>query len=373
MADQEKWRAAYRKELEFYASRLAPTPITSVFFGGGTPSLMEPHTVSSVLDDIARLWSVAPDVEITMEANPSSVEADKFSAFRSAGVNRLSLGIQSLNDDALKFFGRAHGAAEAKAALALAQKYFERTSFDLIYSYRGQTLDAWKRELAEALSMGEGHISLYQLTIEPHTQFAVRMKKGESLSCSDETAAEMFEVTQERTEAAGFPAYEISNHARPGQECRHNLAYWRYEDYIGIGPGAHGRYRIGKDRHAVENRRAPDAWLRQVAKAERGEQLDEILDLSTAMREAVLMGLRLTEGIDLRAWKTKFNFPLVEENALFLHHHPREVGDSASFLSSSKIARLCSEGLLERNEKALQATRAGLEKLNAILSYLLTP
>lgn len=313
---------------------------------------MEAQTVDSVIQDVARLWRIEKNAEITLEANPSSAEASKFADFCKAGVNRLSLGIQSFDDAALKFLGRVHNAHEARNALALAEKNFPRFSFDMIYGYSGQTPELWRQELGEALSMAKGHLSLYQLTIEPHTPFDVRTKRGETLACSDDDALSMYETTQEMTLSAGYPAYEISNHAQPGQESRHNLTYWHYEDYVGIGPGAHGRYRLNQSRHATENLRAPDAWLQKVKEEDTGLKADETLDDSTAMREALMMGLRLTEGIDLTLWHEKFPTPL------------------PALLSSTKLEKLRKEGLIAQNEKTLRATPAGLQRLNAVLAYL---
>ncbi len=352
-ADQEIWRRAYRRELQHYANLLPKTSVGSIYFGGGTPSLMEAKTVESVIQDITRLWKIEKNAEITLEANPSSVEAQKFVDFRNAGINRLSLGVQSLNDRALKFLGRIHNATEARKAIALAEKYFTRFSFDMIYGYKGQNPEKWVHELCEALELAKGHISLYQLTIEPRTTFALRADKGEILVANEDDVFEMYEITQEITNDAGLPAYEISNHARAGQESRHNLAYWRYEDYIGIGPGAHGRYVKNGMRYATENHRSPDTWLEQVEKQGAGLKARETLDDATAMREALMMGLRLTEGIDLGRWCEKFPTPL------------------PSFLISAKLEKLKKEGLIVEDEKKLRATAAGLQRLDAVLAFLI--
>ncbi len=351
--DQELWRQAYRREMERYAALLPQRRVRSIYFGGGTPSLMEARTVESVLTDISRLWAIEENVEITLEANPSSAEAGKFAAFRDAGVNRLSLGVQSLRDEVLKFLGRAHDAKEARKALALAARYFPRYSFDLIYAYRGHTLEQWRQELDEALALAAGHLSLYQLTVEPKTAFGAKARRGEALAATDDEAAGLFEATQERTAAAGLPAYEISNHARKGQESRHNLAYWHYDDYIGIGPGAHGRYRAGSARHAVENTAKPDAWLSRVKEKGTGVQGDLVLCQEEAMREALLMGLRLAQGIDFDAWREKFAVPLIP------------------FIPALRIEKLEKEGLMARDGKSLRATKAGLQRLNAVLNFLL--
>jgi len=350
--DQDKWRKAYQRELEHYAALLPTRTVTSIFFGGGTPSLMEARTVESVVQNISRLWRVDADVEITLEANPSSVEAGKFSDFRKAGVNRLSLGVQSLDTEALKFLGRAHNAEEARRAIHIAANTFPRFSFDLIYARQNQTVEMWRAELQEALMLAGDHLSLYQLTIEPHTQFDTRTRRGEILTASDDHAVTMFETTQEIMDAAGLPAYEISNHARPGQESRHNLTYWHYEDYIGIGPGAHGRYHDGAARHATENHRAPDIWLQQTGIEGHGLKRSDKIEADTARREAIMMGLRLTQGIDKDKWREKFITTL------------------SDFLPADRLTRLIQENYVTENETTLRATRAGLQRLNAVLGYL---
>jgi putative oxygen-independent coproporphyrinogen III oxidase len=375
--DHDIWRAAYRKELAYYAGMLLERRVTSIFFGGGTPSLMEAATVESILQDIAKHWAVDNDVEITLEANPNSVEAQKFADFRAAGVNRLSLGVQSLRDEALKFLGRAHDAGEARGAIELAAKNFPRFSFDLIYARKDQTPEAWTQELREALALADGHLSLYQLTIEPGTQFGTRHARGEELTAHDDNAARMYEMTQEILDAAGLPAYEISNHAKPGNESRHNLAYWHYDDYIGIGPGAHGRIRGQKTddggqkkenvsvlcrpssvlRQATENHRSPDVWIKQVNENNHGLRMRDEIDSATAQREALMMGLRLTEGIDHGVWREKFGMPLA--------------GDEKAFLKPVKVRKLEQEGYIENNIRNFRATAAGLQRLNAVLSYLI--
>jgi oxygen-independent coproporphyrinogen-3 oxidase len=350
--DHVRWRAVYAKELRYYAALLPARRVTSVFFGGGTPSLMEAGTVSAVLGEIARYWQLAENVEITLEANPNSAEAGKFEEFRKAGVNRLSLGVQSLRDEALKFLGRAHDASEARRAIVLARENFPRFSFDLIYARADQTLASWENELCEALTLADGHISLYQLTIEPGTQFHTRHQRGEKLTAPEEDTARMYELTQDILESAGLPAYEISNHARKGQESRHNLAYWRYEDYIGIGPGAHGRYAAGGTRFATENHRAPEVWLDHVEREGAGSRLRDEIDEATAKLEALLMGLRLDEGINRAAWAQKFSETL------------------DAFLPPAHIARLLEEGYIASDTARLKATPSGRQRLNAVLAYL---
>lgn len=350
--DHNAWRTAYRRELEHYAALLPERRITSVFFGGGTPSLMPVETVASVLETIPRLWPVDGNVEITLEANPGSAEAEKFAGFRAAGVNRLSLGVQALDNDDLKFLGRAHNTDEARHAIELARKNFPRFSFDLIYARKNQSTQAWEKELREALTLAGDHLSLYQLTIEPNTVFYTRTARGEVLTAEENPSVEMYELTQNIMQDAGLPAYEVSNHARDGQESRHNLTYWHYDDYIGIGPGAHGRYRLGARRLAADNHRAPDVWLREVNEKNIGLRLAEDLDVNAAMREALMMGLRLVNGIDLQSWHDKFGMSVEE------------------FLPSEKLGRLATENLIVRTATNFRTTASGLQKLNAILGYL---
>jgi oxygen-independent coproporphyrinogen-3 oxidase len=350
--DHAQWRKAYAKELQYYAERMPRRRVTSIFIGGGTPSLMEGETVSSLLNEIARHWPLAENTEITLEANPNSAEAGKFASFRAAGVNRLSLGVQSLQDDALKFLSRAHSAKEARQAIELARLHFPRFSFDLIYARADQTVASWEHELREALTLADGHLSLYQLTIETGTQFHTRDQRGEKLTAPEEDAVHMYELTQNILAEANLPAYEISNHARPGAESRHNLAYWRYEDYLGIGPGAHGRYALEGKRFATEDHRAPDVWLKQVENRGEGLRICDEIDSATAQREALMMGLRLAEGIDRTAWAKKFSEPL------------------ETFLPAANLTRLIGEGYIVSDVTALKATAAGRQRLNAVLSYL---
>src|SRR4029077_15882235 len=272
--DAARWTRALVADLEHQAALAPDRNVGSIFFGGGTPSLMPSDTVAALVARVRALWPVAPDLEVTLEANPNSAEAERFTGFAEAGINRLSLGIQALRLDALRFLGRGHDRDEAIAAIRLARDTFVRYSFDLIYARPGQSVAAWERELDEALSLAGEHLSLYQLTIEPDTAFGNRAARGEVLAADEETGAALFEATQRRLAAGGLPAYEISNHARPGPECRHNLAYWRYEDYLGIGPGAHGRVTRDRGKVATLQRRAPEAWLAAIE--ESGSALDEM-------------------------------------------------------------------------------------------------
>lgn len=351
--DHDAWRNAYRKELAYYAALMPDRQITSVFFGGGTPSLMEPKTAGMLLDEIARHWSLVSESEITLEANPTSAEADKFSGFRQAGVNRLSLGVQSLRDEALKFLGRAHDAGQAQKAIALAARHFPRFSFDLIYARQDQTPALWEQELREALTLANGHLSAYQLTIEPNTAFHTLAGRGEKLTAPNDMAATMYEQTQAIMHEAGLPAYEISNHAKAGAESRHNLTYWNYDDYIGIGPGAHGRYTAKNERLATEDHKAPEVWLRHVNEQGHGLRVATPIDSETAKREALMMGLRLNTGILHQRWKDKFGSSLNE------------------FLPPEKINKLIEENYIVNTHENLRATPAGLQRLNAVLGYLM--
>jgi oxygen-independent coproporphyrinogen-3 oxidase len=297
--DEPRFRAAFLRELRHTAQRTGPRIVTSIFFGGGTPSLMQPQTVAAILDEIAALWSVDPHAEITLEANPGSVEAGRFRGYRAAGVNRVSLGVQSLRDDILKSLGRIHSSADAKASIDIARATFERFSFDLIYARPGQKLADWKDELRDALAIAGQHLSLYQLTIEPETPFAALHAAGKLVIPDEDAALALYEATQELTAAAGLPAYEISNHAAPGEESRHNLLYWRYGEYAGCGPGAHGRIATLGSRHATSTERNPERWADRVEAS--GHGIIEETPLSTAEEadEMLLMGLRLGEGVDL--------------------------------------------------------------------------
>ena len=336
--DQAAWRAALLADLAHEAAMLPGRRLGSIFFGGGTPSLMPPATVAAVLKAAERAWGFADDIEVTLEANPSSVEAARFGDLAAAGVNRVSLGLQALDDAALRFLGRAHDVREGLAALDTAQANFARVSFDLIYARPGQTLAAWEAELARALTFGTEHLSLYQLTIEAGTRFATLAAKGEVVIPDGDAAADLFELTQAMTDAAGLPRYEVSNHARAGAESRHNLTYWRYTDYAGIGPGAHGR----RGGLATARRRKPENWLAAVARNGHGIESEELLDPRTRALEALLMGLRLTEGMTPA---------------------PGIVDDPA-------VDRLAAQGLIVRTGDHLRVTDSGILLLDGILQAI---
>ncbi len=326
----------------------ARPPVQTIFFGGGTPSLMHGDSVAAVLGAIAERWPVARDVEVTLESNPASADAQRFRDYRMAGVNRLSLGVQALNDADLKALGRLHDVAEAKAALALAMRTFERVSIDLIYARPHQTAAQWRDELREALAFGTEHLSLYQLTIEPATPFATLARTGALAIPDDDTAAALYETTQEMTEAAGVPAYEISNHARPGAECRHNLLYWRYGDYAGVGPGAHGRLTIGDQRIATSTERLPERWREAVER--KGHALIDQTNIpnADAAREHLLMNLRLTKGVDRAAYESRWDVQL----------------------EPARIAALAANGLLTADDQWLAATPHGRLVLNRVIAAL---
>ncbi|MCB1521659.1 MAG: coproporphyrinogen III oxidase [Hyphomicrobiaceae bacterium] len=352
--DEARYLAAYRRELDSVAERTGRAhAVSSIFFGGGTPSLMQPATVAAILDHVAQLWSIDTDAEITLEANPGSVEAERFRGYRAAGVNRVSLGVQSLDDEQLRRLGRVHTVAEAMTAIEVARRTFDRFSFDLIYARPGQSVAAWRRELAAALAFGSDHLSLYQLTIEPDTPFAALHRSGKLVTPEPEAASDLYDVTQELTEAVGLPAYEISNHARPGQESRHNLLYWRYGAYAGVGPGAHGRLASAgaASRSATSTIRNPEAWLAAVESAGHGFSEEAALSHAEQADEMLLMGLRITAGLDLGAM------------AALTGRVP----------SQTTITRLVGDGLLlPPVEGRLAATRRGRLVLDWIVTELAT-
>ncbi|CAH0189706.1 radical SAM family heme chaperone HemW [Agrobacterium fabrum] len=319
--DQERFMAAFLREMEHMRTLSGPRVVTSIFMGGGTPSLMDPQTVGALLDGISRFWHVPDGIEITMEANPSSVEAERFRGYRAAGVNRVSLGVQALNDRDLKFLGRLHDVADALKAIRLAREIFPRMSFDLIYARPNQTVAEWDAELKEAVSYAVDHLSLYQLTIEEGTPFYGLHKAGKLIVPDGEHSAVLYEATQEITERYGMPAYEVSNHARPGAESRHNLTYWRYGDYAGIGPGAHGRLTRGASKLATATERHPETWLETVEREGHGMVDQELLGVDEQADELLLMGLRLREGIDLARWSDLSGRDLDPEKEEFLLQH----------------------------------------------------
>jgi oxygen-independent coproporphyrinogen-3 oxidase len=347
--DHPRWRAAYLQEIARYAETVPDRVLGSIFFGGGTPSLMAPETVAAVIEAARAAWPVANDLEITLEANPGSVEAGRFAAYAQAGVNRVSLGLQALNDEDLRRLGRLHNVAEATQAYDIAKKFFDRTSFDLIYARQNQTLAAWQKELRRALDLAVDHLSLYQLTIEDGTAFGARYAAGKLRGLpEDDLAADMYAATQEICGAAGMAAYEVSNHARPGAESRHNRLYWRYGDYVGIGPGAHGRLTIGGQRYATEAWRAPGKWLDAVDRGT-GESLRTALPREEQATEHLLMGLRLAEGIDME----------------------RHAALAGAPFDTERLRQLQEIGMVETHGTRLRVTEAGRPVLNAVLRSLL--
>ncbi len=351
--DQGRWRAALLRELSHFAERTGGRTVTSIFFGGGTPSLMDPGTVADLIAAVGGHWPVGGEVAITLEANPTSVEAGRFAAFRAAGVNRLSLGVQALDDDALAFLGRGHTAAEAKDAVALAAAHFPRFSFDLIYGRPGQTVPAWRRELRQSLEVADGHLSLYQLTIEPGTRF-----HAEGVDEADEeTGAELYQVTQEVLDAAGLAAYEISSHARPGAECRHNLTYWRGGDYVGVGPGAHGRITAPAGAsvrtEALNQTRMPEHWLSAVEAKGHGTAQRTVLSPEARGEEVLMMGLRLSEGVSRERFRRLTG---------------RSLEDA---VDPVRLRDLIAGGFLILDDRRLRATAAGHLRLNAVLAAVL--
>lgn len=351
--DHQAWRTAYAREIHHYGRLTKGRTVTSVFFGGGTPSLMEPATAQVVIDEIAKHWAISSDCEITLEANPTSVETEKFKAFRAAGINRVSMGVQSLNESDLSFLGRKHDAGQARAAIESARTVFDRYSFDLIYARPNQTAEAWEKELREAITLAGDHLSVYQLTIEKGTPFYMQHERGDFKIPDEELAGDLYEVTQAVLEEAGMPAYEISNHARAGGESRHNMTYWRYTDYVGIGPGAHGRLTLDGRKHGTRGHRAPEIWMQKVMDHAHGSHDFEILTCNDRFTECLMMGLRLTEGVPVARLEKEGGKPFAE------------------LIAPGKIKALQGEGLLEFDGVTIKATQAGLQRLNGVLSYLL--
>jgi putative oxygen-independent coproporphyrinogen III oxidase len=347
--DEARFLRAYETEIAATATRAPGRTVSSIFFGGGTPSLMQPSSVETILDCIAKHWTVAPDVEVTLEANPTSVEATRFRGFRAAGVNRVSLGVQALDDASLKELGRLHTAQEALDAVAVARSIFDRYSFDLIYARPHQTTEAWAAELKRAIAEAAEHLSLYQLTIEPDTPFFGLHKAGKITIPDEDLARDLYDLTQTICANAGLPAYEISNHARSGAECRHNLVYWRGHDYAGVGPGAHGRLTIDGRRVATATEKRPETWLMRVEEGGVGLTVEERLTPGEAADEYLLMGLRLTEGIDPERY-----------SAL-----------SGRALSPKRISILREEGAVETTaDGRLRVTQSGFPLLDAVVADL---
>ena len=352
--DDLRWRRALCAEIDHFAAAVPERSVGSIFFGGGTPSLMAPETVAALIAHIGTVWHLGTDAEITLEANPTSVEAGRFAAFHSAGVNRLSLGVQALDDAALGFLGRQHSASQARAALNLARSIFQRFSFDLIYARPGQGAADWRRELTAALDLAAEHISLYQLTVEKGTPFHARRLSGEITPPGEALAAELFDITQQLCADAGYPAYEISNHARPGKACRHNLSYWRYEDYAGIGPGAHGRLRTAPAGGLATRQHAkPETWLGAVERADHGGAEARPMTAEACAGEMLMMGLRLHEGVDLRRFTARTGLSL------------------GAAVRPDALGRLSDGGFLVHSEETLRATGKGRSVLNGVLAELL--
>jgi len=347
--DEARFLRGYEAEIATFAARVPGRTVSSIFFGGGTPSLMQPSSVQAILDCIAKHWTIAADAEVTLEANPTSVEATRFRGFRAAGVNRVSLGVQALDDAALKELGRLHTAQEALDAVAVARSIFDRYSFDLIYARPRQTPEAWAAELKRAIAEAAEHLSLYQLTIEPDTPFFGLHRAGKLALPDEDVARDLYDLTQTICSSAGLPAYEISNHARPGAECRHNLVYWRGHDYAGVGPGAHGRLTIGGRRIATETERRPESWLIRVEASGSGMIVEENLTSGEVADEYLLMGLRLTEGIDP-----------VRYSAI-----------SGRVLNARRISILRNEGAVETTaDGRLRVTQSGFPLLDAVVADL---
>ncbi|MEM7446150.1 MAG: radical SAM family heme chaperone HemW [Pseudomonadota bacterium] len=351
--DADRWRAALLTELDHFAAETPNRTVTSIFFGGGTPSLMPPEVAGALIDRVAHHWPTEDRLEVTLEANPTSVESSLFADFRLAGINRVSLGVQALNDADLKFLGREHSVSEALDAIAIGARHFDRFSFDLIYARPSQTPETWSRELDQALSLAVGHLSLYQLTIEPGTRFATEFGRGDFALPDEETAGALYETTQEVTAAAGLPAYEISNHARAGEACRHNLTYWRYGDYIGVGPGAHGRLTIDGKKWATRTHRAPEIWLERVGRDGNAEHPRTTIGPRERLEEMVMMGLRQTDGVPYSRIDAETGAPWDR------------------WLDPKAIGGMIEGGFLVDDPERLATTPGGRQRLNAVLDRLL--
>jgi len=352
--DHARWAGAYVKALERYAQKMPDRKVVSIFFGGGTPSIMAPETACAVVEKVRELWSCAADMEVTLEANPTSVEMDRFRDFRAAGVNRLSLGVQSLKDDVLNFLGRKHSADEARRAIQIAGEVFDRFSFDLIYARPEQDLDDWREELTHALSLADGHLSLYQLTIERNTPFYFDRERRKFSELNDDLAADFYDLTQDILTGGGLPAYEVSNHARIGNESVHNMIYWQGGDYIGIGPGAHGRLTLEGQRCAVRDHHAPDIWLERVDETGGGAHPMELLDEREQVVEALMTGLRLADGLLLERLES-----IAPD------------GRWRAVLDEERLSHVMDEGWLVLDQARMRLNREGRLKMNSLIPYIL--
>ncbi|MBO90077.1 MAG: coproporphyrinogen III oxidase [Rickettsiales bacterium] len=351
--DQDRWCRAMLREIKHTANHWDGATVTSIFFGGGTPSLMPPKTISAVVEKVGEYWGLDQKVEITVEANPTSVESGRFAELKNAGVNRISLGVQALDNDVLSFLGRGHSVTEAIAAIEIAATHFERYSFDLIYARPGQTLLDWHQELDSALALAGSHLSLYQLTIERGTPFYGLWQQGRLTQLDENQAAEMYEFTQERLSDAGLPGYEISNHATPGSECQHNLLYWHYGNYAGVGPGAHARLKKDNQKYALERRKLPERWLQMVETEGHGTRQAEALNTNDRLVELVLMGLRTHRGIPHAQFLSEIGKPI------------------ESCLDNEALNAFLANNLLANEKGVLRATASGRARLNAITESLL--
>jgi len=350
--DTDLWQKSLLADLHHIHKLSKNRIVTSVFFGGGTPSLMPPKIAEALINEIHKLWQVDANVEITLEANPNSVEAQKLADFSKAGINRVSIGVQSLRQKDLEFLGRKHSVEEAYKAIDIADKEFKRFSFDLIYTRPNQTLKGWEDELKEALSIGTSHLSLYQLTIEQGTPFNLAYHRGDFSLPDDDKSADFYELTNDIMQSHGLPAYEISNYAKPGQECRHNLTYWHYDDYLGIGPGAHSRITLESNKYAIRRHRSPELWLQHIRENDKILENKELITSQRKAEEFFMMGLRLTSGISADRIHHEFGRPVYE------------------ILNADKLNALQQEGLMVMDDKVIRLTPAGLIRLNKILQFL---
>jgi len=351
--DHDRWTRALTQELEHYAERMGRRRVTSIFFGGGTPSLMRPEVVARVVEQVGKLWALAPDAEITLEANPTSADVDNFPALKEAGVNRLSLGMQALNDRDLKALGRWHSVADARRAFDAAVGVFPRVSFDLIYGRPGQTPAAWARELSEALGFAAGHLSLYQLTIEPGTAFFREQREGRLVLPEAEIGAHLLQQTWDLCASHGYQTYEVSNFARPGEECRHNMTYWGYREYVGVGPGAHGRINLNGSVHAAAQRRSPEGWLKDVEQSGHGTELLDALSPEECAAECLIMGLRTRYGVSAARF------------------HELAGAGFQQGLDEDALKQFKDQGLLIEDSSSLRASPQGFMILDTLLAALI--